>query len=196
MPGRQAKLLAKHDVRRMLGAVRKGRNPERDRVVVLLSVKAGLRAGEIAALTWPMVLDARDELGAVLELHNRAAKMGSGRRIPIHPQLRSALAVWRRKTQRRYGTLSGAVIRSERGGAMRASSIVNWFAALFRQLDLKGCSSHSGRRTFVTKAARMVHRTGGSLRDVQQLAGHRSISMTQQYIDGDTASQRRLVRLI
>jgi integrase/recombinase XerD len=34
------------------------------------------------------------------------------------------------------------------------------------------------------------------LRDVQLLAGHRSIETTQAYIDGDTDAQRRLIRLI
>ena len=61
---------------------------------------------------------------------------------------------------------------------------------------LHGCSSHSGRRTFITKAARLVHKTGGSLRDVQLLAGHASITTTQRYIEGDTDAQRKLVSLI
>ena len=66
----------------------------------------------------------------------------------------------------------------------------------FKTLDLKGCSSHSGRRTFITRAARLVHKAGGSLRDVQLLAGHRSIQTTQRYIEGDSDAQRRLVALI
>jgi hypothetical protein len=37
---------------------------------------------------------------------------------------------------------------------------------------------------------------GGSLRDVQLLAGHRSIQTTQWYIDGDTDAQRKLVSMI
>jgi integrase len=41
-----------------------------------------------------------------------------------------------------------------------------------------------------------VHQAGGSLRDVQLLAGHRSLQMTQRYIDGDTDAQRKLVALI
>ena len=61
---------------------------------------------------------------------------------------------------------------------------------------LDGCSSHSGRRTFITRAARLVHEAGGSLRDVQLLAGHRSIQTTQRYIDGDTDAQRKLVSMI
>ena len=79
---------------------------------------------------------------------------------------------------------------------MRANSIVNWFVALFAELGIEGCSSHSGRRTFITTAARRAHRAGCSLRDVQLLAGHRSIETTQGYIDGDTDGQRRLISLL
>ena len=79
---------------------------------------------------------------------------------------------------------------------MTPVSIVCWFAKAYRAIGLQGCSSHSGRRTFITRAARLVHKAGGSLRDVQLLAGHRSIQTTQGYIDGDTDAQRKLVSLI
>ena len=91
---------------------------------------------------------------------------------------------------------NGPVIESERGGPMRPVAIVAWFARAYRAIGLTGCSSHSGRRTFITKAARLVHRAGGSLRDVQVLAGHQSLLTTQRYIDGDTDVQRHLVALI
>ena len=111
--------------------------------------------------------------------------------IPVHPDLRHALAAYRS-----LSTGSGPVIRSERGGPMTPLSIVVWFNRAFRNIGLHGCSSHSGRRTFITRAARLVHRVGGSLRDVQLLAGHRSIQTTQRYIDGDTDAQRKLVAMI
>ena len=44
-----------------------------------------------------------------------------------------------------------------------------------------------------TKAARKVSEVGGSLRDVQSLAGHASISITQRYVDEDPQAQRKLV---
>jgi integrase len=160
-------------------------------VIVLLSAKAGLRACEIARLDWSMVLDARGEVGSVLTIEDRIAKKRGGRRIPLHPELRRAL----RRLARETGTV-GPLIPSQRGGHMRPNSIVNWFVALFKALEIDGCSSHSGRRTFITGAARNVGRTGGSLRDVQLLAGHQSIDTTQGYIEGDTNTQRRLIALI
>lgn len=168
-----------------------GRNGARDRLIVLLSVKAGLRASEIANLTWDMVLDGAGEIASTIELSDRAAKKKSGRVIPLHPELWNALSDWHGLTD---GT--GPVIRSERGGAMRPLSIVNWFARAYRAIGVSGCSSHSGRRTFITRAARLLPRAGGSLRDVQLLAGHRSLQTTERYIEGDSDIQRRLVGLI
>jgi integrase/recombinase XerD len=193
MPGKQAQMLTPRILNRMLAHVRGSPTPHRDRAIVLLSAKAGLRACEIARLDWSMVLDARGEVATVLTIEDRIAKKRGGRRIPLHPDLRRALQ--RLKCEAEGGGI-GAVIPSQRGGHMRANSIVNWFVSLFNELDLEGCSSHSGRRTFITGAARNVGRTGGSLRDVQLLAGHQSIETTQRYIEGDTNTQRKLVALI
>jgi integrase len=192
MLGKQAKIVAPHELADLLAFADCGRHPLRNRVIVLPSAKAGLRAGEIAALAWDMVLDADGQIGACIELRDHAAKKGSGRLIPMHPDLADALSVWRQASTER----SGHVVRSERGGPMTALSIVVWFKRAYQYLGLDGCSSHSGRRTFITRAARLVHEAGGSLRDVQLLAGHRSIQTTQRYIDGDTDAQRKLVSLI
>jgi integrase len=150
------------------------RHPLRNTVMALLSAKAG--NGQIIGL---------------IELADSAAKKCSGRSIPIHPDLAAALAAWRQ-----VAPPSDYVIASERGGRMRSLSIVVWFNRAYKNIGLKGCSSHSGRRTFVTRAARIVHKAGGSLRDVQLLAGHRSIQTTQRYIDGDSDAQRKLVSMI
>jgi integrase len=156
--------------------------------MALLSAKAGLRAGEIANLTWDMVVDANGQISGLIELADAAAKKCSGRSIPIHADLAAALTAWRQVAPPSEHVISG--------GPMTPLSIVVWFNRAFKNIGLKGCSSHSGRRTFVTRAARIVHKAGGSLRDVQLLAGHRSIQTTQRYIDGDSDAQRKLVAMI
>lgn len=191
MAGRQAKILSESTYKDLLVYTASTRHPVRNQLIVILSVKAGLRAGEIANLTWDMVLQPDGDIAPAIELEDWAAKKGSGRRIPIHPGLRIALMEWRRLSK-----TDNEIISSERGRPMTPVSIVNWFAKAYRAIGVTGCSSHSGRRTFITRAARLAPKAGGSLRDVQLLAGHRSIQTTQRYIDGDTDAQRKLVSLI
>lgn len=88
------------------------------------------------------------------------------------------------------------VITTERGGRTSAAVVVNMFAAWYKAAGLQGCSSHSGRRTFITNAARTISTVGGSLRDVQVLAGHKALSTTQRYIEADVEAQKRVVDLL
>ena len=179
-------------LKRMLRHVSRSSSfPERDRAMILLSVKAGLRACEIAGLDWSMVLDAQGRVSGTIHVRDVIAKKRGGRRIPMHPDLRRTLEQLTRTVEP-----VGPVIRSYRGGHLKANSVVNWFVALFQELGFEGCSSHSGRRSFITVAARNIHRSGCSLRDVQLLAGHRSIETTERYIDGDTCAQRKLVAYV
>lgn len=161
----------------------------------LLSIKAGLRAKEIAALTWAMVTDARGEPAEAIALENKASKgKGGGRTIPLHPKRCLALMALH-AAQSREGQVKpdAAMIDPERGCRMSAQTVQRWFARHYQALGFVGCSSHSGRWTFVTRGAR---KAGGSLRDVQQLAGHASLATTQRYIEGDTDAKRKLVSLI
>ncbi len=74
MPGRQAKVITRVMLRRMLLHVRRSGQRERDAVMVLLSVRAGLRACEIAGLECSMVLDANRRGGYELAVVDRIAK--------------------------------------------------------------------------------------------------------------------------
>jgi integrase/recombinase XerD len=85
VPGKQAKILSEDGLEDLLVYASATRHPLRNRVLVLLSAKAGLRAGEIAQLTWDMVLGPTGEVGMAIELRDHAAKKRSGRRIPLHP---------------------------------------------------------------------------------------------------------------
>ena len=167
-------------------------------MVVLLSAKAGLRAKEIAHLTWSMILNPEGSIGNHISLTNSASKGSSGRHIPINRELREALdGLYALHANGDPMALAvGYVVRTERQQRTSAQVIVNQFSKWYREIGLLGCSSHSGRRTFITNAARKISTVGGSLRDVQQLAGHKSLNTTQRYIDVDQLAQAKVVNLI
>lgn len=192
--GKQAKVLTDSQKHAMLALLGSTQAVERNTVIFLLSVYAGLRAKEIAALEWRMVVGADGKVGDTIALESKAAKMGSGGAIPIHKDLKRALAVLHKE---QGGSGTDRIIKSERTGrAMTAQVIVNLFQRWYNQMGFEGCSSHSGRRTFITKLAKNVSRVGGSIRDVQILARHSSLQTTQRYIEMDAKAQRKLVDLI
>lgn len=179
----------------MLSYLNSTRHPVRTRVIFLLSLKAGLRAKEIPSLTWEIVTEAEGNLGDAIHLTDIASKGRSGRVIPMNKELRTALLDLMDEAEatdhkKRF------IITSERGERTSAATIVNKFAAWYRALGFNGASSHSGRRTFITNAARRISTVGGSLRDVQMLAGHSALGTTQRYIDTDGAAQRRIVNIV
>jgi integrase len=190
---KRAKTLKPKQIDMLLQHVSAKRHAERNCVMVLLAFKAGLRACEISGLDWSMVTDAQGAMADTLDVGRHIAKMGAARSIPCNDQLARAL----KQLHHMQGLpTTGPVCRSQRGDALCAKAVVNWFAELFAELDLNGCSSHSGRRTFITQGARLIFQTGGSLRDIQLLAGHRSIKTTQDYIGENPDAQRRLVGLL
>lgn len=200
--GKQAKVLSQAQIQAMLHHLGTGRNADRNKVIFLLTVKAGLRAKEVAGLRWSSVLNSQGQVGDHIELTDRVSKGRSGRVIPLNRDLRRALEAWMsicvaKRQHRSAPALSErAIICTERSSSAPAQVIVNMFHRWYRDLGFVGASSHSGRRTFITNAAKKVVQAGGSLRDVQELAGHSSLAMTQRYIAGDSDAKRRLVDML
>ena len=87
---KQAKILSSRQTALLRAYLQHTRYPDRNQVILLLSVKAGLRAKEIAALKWDMVTDAEGNLGHAIQLRNEATKGASGRVIPLNRKLRQA----------------------------------------------------------------------------------------------------------
>lgn len=195
---KQAKTLTKAQIAAVTTHIGQARNGLRNQVILGLSVRAGLRAKEIANLKWTMVLESDGEVGQYIRLTNVASKGRSGRTIPINKELRGLICKLKEQTTNRrdFAILDANVIVSERSKAVSAQVIVNMFQKWYRELGLIGCSSHSGRRTFITNAAKKISTVGGSLRDVQFLAGHTSLNTTQRYIEGDNDAKVRIVDII
>jgi integrase len=196
--GKQAKVLSDMQLRTLLRYVDAETDfPARNRVVVLLSFRAGLRSKEIAGVRWRMLTDTEGQVSDSLALTNVASKGRSGRVIPLHADLRAALVALQDHDQAEgHDGADDFVVIFTKGSTdaiTRSNSVQFLFRTWFRRLGFAGASSHSGRRSFITRAARKVAEVGGSLRDVQCLAGHSSIATTQRYIDVDPQAQRKLI---
>lgn len=196
--GKQSKVLNRSQIEMVSTYLRSKRNGLRNQTIFLLSVKSGLRSKEISQLSWKEVCNSEGEVDQYINLTNQTSKGKSGRVIPLHKDVRSnliELLIEHRKF-RGFDINSSFVVRTERSSSTSSQSIVNMFQRWYRTLGLVGCSSHSGRRTFITETSKKISLVGGSLRDVQMMVGHKSLQTTQRYIESDSESQRRVVELI
>jgi integrase/recombinase XerD len=178
---RRARTLTAEQIDRVIAHIHATSNsPFSDEVKLLLSFYAGLRASEIASLTIADVCDAEGRIGRSIIIRACNAKTKRSRSIPIHQRLREALVRLRTAHPEvpfiAFSNLGP--IKHQKVGAVTA-----WFHLLYRTVGLEGCSSHSGRRSFITNLARSANQFNNSLRDVQILAGHVRLDTTERYID-------------
>ena len=197
--GKQSKVLNKSQIEMISNYLRSKRNGLRNETIFLLSVKSGLRSKEISQLQWKYVLKSDgDTIDDYINLPNSSSKGKSGRIIPLHKSIRENLQLLliEHKKYRSFDLNSSFIVRTERSPFTSSQSVVNMFQSWYRKLGLLGCSSHSGRRTFITETSKKISLVGGSLRDIQMMVGHSSLQTTQRYIESDSESQMKVVNLI
>lgn len=176
---KHAKTLTEAQFDKLTTFVSASAHGHRDRVMTLLSYKAGLRAQEIAGLEWTDVCDAEGTLRRdYFTVPGDIAKKGRERRIPMNPSLREALLIL--QADRKPGS---HIIYGVLKPRMTATGVTVWFHRLYEKLGFEGCSSHSGRRTFITKLARAANLHDCSIRDVQEIAGHAYLGTTERYVE-------------
>jgi integrase/recombinase XerD len=188
---KKAKILTAEQFDELLKYVGAGRNAARDKVMLMLSYKCGLRACEIARLRWRDVTDAKGDILSVqaqIELGHHITK---GKRpdtsVLMHPQLREALL---RLYKERDPRLDDMIMYSTKRNVrfMGPNTVTQYLLRLYAKAGMFGCSSHSGRRTFITTLARICNTHGSSIKDVQGLARHADIRSTEKYIERSTSA--------
>ena len=187
---RQAQTLNEAQLRRVIQYSRSRRHPTRDETIILFSFYAGLRAKELAALKRG---DVFDDAGAVREqfiLSAAQSKGGRTRTVYLNQRLRRALAEYAAGLQ--LSDPNRALFESQKGGHFSANTMCQLFLEIYAASGVNGASSHSGRRTFITRLANK----GVSVRQLAALAGHASISTTQKYIDVNSEQLARAVELL
>ena len=171
----KAKVLTKDEIKRVMRIAETGNNGLRDRVALSLSILAGMRVGEVAALTIGDIRDLDGRAVAVINLSRHQTKGTKSRRVFISAELQKLLNQY-------LATItdlsdSRAFIRSSRTGSHFSNvSLSLRFKAIYAQAGIK-TSSHSGRRTFATR----LNAAGIGMATIQQAMGHSSIQTTAGY---------------
>ncbi len=154
--------------------------PERDRLMVLLSFKAGLRVGEIAKIDLAALSDAEGRIGRTIVVSGKIAKKGREREVPMNPAVKKAVSAFIKAYPKAKFV---AVSSQNKRDQMTPNALAQYVRRLFLSAGFQDCSSHSGRRTFGTTLARRANNYNRSLRDVQKLMGHARLDTTERYID-------------
>jgi integrase/recombinase XerD len=174
---KRAKTLSKQELSRVLAVVAAGRNAQRNKIVILLSFYAGLRAKEIAELTVGDVYSESGEVNRTVLLLAQQTKGLNSRTFVINSKLASVLLSYKKTVTNRARCAS--LIKSQKNSAFSANSMCQLICRIYRDSGIAGATSHSGRRTFITNLA---HK-GVSARVLMELAGHKNLATTQIYID-------------
>ncbi|MEQ8308077.1 MAG: site-specific integrase [Hoeflea sp.] len=183
---KKAKTLTSQQFDELIAKLSYTRHSARDKVMFMLSFKCGLRACEIARLRWRDVIDAKGNIlpvGKPIELGHHITKgKKPDTEVYMHAKLREALVSLKRARDPlvddhlMYATQRG--VRS-----MSPNNVTVYLHRLYKRAGLFGCSSHSGRRTYITTLARTCNNHKSSIKEVQKLARHADIRTTEKYID-------------
>ncbi|MFT4161805.1 tyrosine-type recombinase/integrase [Shinella sp.] len=175
---KQARVLTEAEFKRLLAVVAQTKHAGRNRLALMLSHLAGLRVGEIAALTVRDVIDSEGKIREQLRLSAEITKGGHARVMFLNDKLRREIERHRNEWPEEREA-DAPLLLTQKRTAFSANTLCQLMGQLYRGAGLDGATSHSGRRWFIT---RLAH-SGVSPKVIMTLAGHRNLTTTQRYID-------------
>ena len=153
----------------------------RNVAIVICSNYLALRAKELASLKIRDVYDGK-KIVDVLRLLASYTKGKKHRDVSLtNRKVRDALENLITELKHQDGerfSLDSALFRSQKRGHFSANTMVQLLKNIYVSAGFKNASSHSGRRSLITKLADK----GVSVNDIRLIAGHSSIATTQRYI--------------
>jgi len=186
----QAKTLTQAELDQVLRYASTKKYPERNRALILTSFLTGMRVAEIASLTMGDVLNQDGSIKNEIRLSAQQTKGGHPRTVFVSSKLKVELEPYLKTRHIKEHGIPFFHTGNRLG--FTANGLCVWFYWLYRNAGISGASSHSGRRNFITTLANK----GISVRVLASLAGHRSIAVTQKYIDVNDDMKRNAVELI
>jgi integrase/recombinase XerD len=187
---KQARTLTQQEIKVLLATIASGPHALRNRTMMLLTHWAGLRVGEVAALRIKDVVDADGKVLTEIRLLPEQTKNKHARTVFVNQRLRKELQTYVNAMLGR--DIEKPLFYTQKRSGFSANTATQLFISLYRKAGLVGATSHSGRRSFITSLAAK----GVSVRLLASLAGHRSITTTQAYIDVNDEMKRHAVELV
>ncbi len=185
----QAKTLTPAELEQVLSYIATRKYALRNRLMLLTGYWSGMRVGEIASLRIRDVVNSDGQVRAEVRLSADQTKGRHPRTVFLPQRLQGELQRYVDIRQPLQPDEPLFVTAGRR--AFTANVLTQHFHWLFKRAGVSGASSHSMRRTFITTLASK----GIGVRVLASLAGHRSISVTQRYIDVNDDMLRRAVEL-
>lgn len=112
------------------------------------------------------------------------------RQVPVSDQLKEILEGYQQHSS--TGWLFESPIHAEQPITLRSADFVFRAAVCQAGLDHKGYSTHSTRRTFITR----LYERGVDLRTIQHLTGHHDLKALIRYIEFDPDRARKAIALL
>lgn len=187
---KQAKVLTEKEFKAVLAVITGMKHAARNRAAVMLSHYAGMRVGEIAALTVGDVLTAKGEVKEQILLRASTTKNGEARTVFVSAKLRRELEGYVSALKIAERPVGAPFLETQKRTAFSGNTLCQLFSHLYRLAEVGGASSHSGRRWFIT---RLAH-SGVSAKVIMTLAGHKHLTTTQRYIEVNDEMMRAAVR--
>jgi integrase/recombinase XerD len=175
---KQAKVLNEVEIRRLIKCCELTRYAERNRLIVMFSFLCGLRAIEIASLRISNVISEQNEVLDLIILNKEQTKGNKRQTVIVNKQLKKEIMKFVTKFPNTLKHKEGFLFKTQRG-SFQSQTIQNLFKGLFKLANIEQASSHSGRRTYITKLAE----NGVAVPIIQKLARHSSLATTQRYIE-------------
>ena len=171
----KAKVLTKDEIKRVMRIADSGALGERDKLALALSIMAGMRVGEIAALKIRDVRGIDGRSVEIIHLTKHQTKGNHSRRVFVADDLQKLLNAF--LATRTHLKDDSALIRSSRTkGHFSNVSLSMRMKAIYLSAGID-TSSHAGRRTYATRKNEL----GIGMATIQQLMGHSSIQTTAIY---------------
>jgi integrase/recombinase XerD len=186
----KARVLTESEFKRLLIIAKDSPFALRNIAIIYCSFGLGLRVKEIAALKISDVFD--KELQVMDEINlKRAMTKGEKQRHVYVTNKKVAAALQDYINQvREHDSFNPKeyLFKTQRGSRFQPDVLQKWFRKLYDKTGLIGASSHSGRRTFIT---RLIEQ-GADIKAVSRLAGHANIATTSEYVEDNPLRLKRI----